>query len=42
MYDIAIIGGGMAGAGLVCALAGEKAGIALVEERPVRDDHPPQ
>ena len=40
MYDIAIIGGGMAGAGLVCALAGEKAGIALVEERPARDDHP--
>ena len=40
MYDIAVIGGGMAGAGLVCALAGEKAGIALVEERPARDDHP--
>ena len=40
MYDIAIIGGGLAGAGLACALAGEKAGIALVEERPARDDHP--
>ena len=40
MYDIAVIGGGMAGAGLACALAGEEAGIALVEERPARDDHP--
>ena len=40
MYDIAIIGGGLAGAGLACALAGEEAGIALVEERPARDDHP--
>ena len=40
MYDIAVIGGGMAGAGLVYALAGTKAGIALVEERPTRDDHP--
>ena len=40
MYDIAVIGGGMAGAGLVCALAGAKAGLALVEERPARDDHP--
>ena len=37
MYDIAVIGGGMAGAGLACALAGEKVSIALVEERPARD-----
>ena len=36
MYDIAVIGGGMAGASLACALAGEQAGIALVEERPAR------
>ena len=41
MHDIAVIGGGMAGAGLACALAGEKASIALVEERPARADHPP-
>ena len=40
MYDIAVIGGGLAGTGLVCTLAGAKAGIALVEERPARDDHP--
>ena len=40
MYDIAVIGGGLAGAGLACALAGEQASIALVEERPARDDHP--
>ena len=40
MYDIAIIGGGMAGAGLACALAGEDVSIALVEERPARADHP--
>ena len=40
MYDIAIIGGGMAGAGLACALAGEKVRIALVEARPARGDHP--
>ena len=37
MYDIAVIGGGMAGAGLACALAGEKVSIALVEERPAGD-----
>ena len=37
MYDIAVIGGGLAGAGLACALAGEKVSIALVEERPARD-----
>ena len=40
MYDIAIIGGGMAGAGLACALAAENASIALVEERPARGAHP--
>lgn len=40
MYDIAIIGGGLAGAGLACSLAGENVKIALVEERPARGDHP--
>lgn len=40
MYDVAVIGGGLAGAGLVCALAGEQAGIALVEERPAPREHP--
>ena len=39
MYDITIIGAGMAGAGLACALAGENVRIALVEERPARDGH---
>ncbi len=38
MYDIAVIGGGLAGAGLACALAGEKAGIALVEQTQAPDD----
>ena len=40
MYDIAVIGGGMAGAGLAGALAGEKVSIALVEARPARRGHP--
>ncbi len=39
-YDIVIIGGGLAGAGLACALAGEDLTIALVEARPVRGAHP--
>ncbi len=39
MYDIAVIGGGMAGASLACALAGEQTSIALVEERPARAGH---
>ena len=33
MYDIVVIGGGLAGSGLACALAGENASIALVEEK---------
>ena len=40
IYDVAIIGGGMAGAGLACALAGDNAGIALVAEQPARGAHP--
>ena len=39
MYDIAVIGGGMAGAGLACALAGEKVSIALIEERQTYADN---
>ena len=38
MYDIAVIGGGLAGAGLACALAFEPAGIALVEQTQAPDD----
>ena len=39
MYDIAVIGGGLAGAGLACALAREKVSIALVEERQAQGDN---
>ena len=38
MYDIAVIGGGLAGAGLACALAFEPAAIALVEQTQAPDD----
>ena len=38
MYDIAVIGGGLAGAGLACALAFEPAAIALVEQKQAPDD----
>ena len=40
MYDVAVIGGGMAGAGLACALACDDISIALVEERQVRTGIP--
>ena len=39
MYDIVVIGGGLAGSGLACALAGGKAGIALVEERQAQGEN---
>ena len=39
-YDIVIIGGGLAGAGLACALAGENVHIALVEAQLARSVHP--
>ncbi len=40
MYDIAVVGGGMAGAGFACALAREKVSIALIEERQAPGDNP--
>ena len=40
MYDVVVIGGGMAGAGLACALASANISMALVEERPVRAGSP--
>ena len=39
MYDIVVIGGGLAGSGLACALARGKAGIALVEERQAQGEN---
>ena len=40
MYDVAVIGGGMAGAGLACSLASDDIAIALVEEKPARTGSP--
>ena len=40
MYDIAVIGGGLAGSALACALALEPVSIALVEERQGQGDNP--
>ena len=40
MYDIAVVGGGMAGAGFACALAREKVSIALIEERQASGENP--
>lgn len=40
MYDVAVIGGGMAGAGLACAQASDDVSIALVEERQAHSGSP--
>jgi len=40
-YDVAIVGGGMTGAGLACALAGGPLRVALIEAVPVRNDTQP-
>ncbi len=40
-YDLLIIGGGMAGASLACALAGQALKIGVVEAAPWKTDEPP-
>ncbi len=40
--DIAIVGAGLAGASLACALSGHGLGIALIEAKPVSQAEPPQ